>query len=167
MPRSTAATSNPSRQLVVYLPHMLPIWRLPQGYVDAIRRTAGRRFAVDLPSNEAGLVRQLPETEILFAWGLAERLVSQAPRLKWLHTPLTGVDRLLNPEIRATSVRVTCSRGVNSVAVAEHTFALILSVTRGIAESGRAQRYHRGRQNEWFGRKRPLSERRKARMPTG
>lgn len=156
MPRSAAAT--PQRHLAVYLPHMLPIWRLPQGYLDAIRRTAGRRFAIDLPTNEAGLVKHLPETEVLFAWGLAERLVSQAPKLRWLHTPLTGVDRLLNPEIRATRVRVTCSRGVNSVAVAEHTFGLILSLTRGIAESVRAQRDHRWRQNEMFGRKPPLSE---------
>jgi len=155
MPRKPAA---PARNLAVYLPHPLPIWRLPQGYLDRIRRAAGRRFEVHLPTNEAGLVKILPELEILFAWGLAERLVGQAPKLRWLHTPLTGVDRLLNPELRGIEVRVTCSRGVNSVAVAEHTLALMLAFTRGIADAVRAQRDHRWRQTEMYGRKPPLSE---------
>jgi len=155
MSRKPAA---PARQMAIYLPHPLPIWRLPQGYLDRIRRAAGRRFDIHLPVNEAGLVKILPEIEILFAWGLAERLVGQAPKLRWLHTPLTGVDRLLNPELRSIEVRVTCSRGVNSVSVAEHTLALMLAFTRGVADAVRAQRDHRWRQTEMYGRKPPLSE---------
>jgi len=155
MPRKPAA---PARHLAVYLPHPLPIWRLPQGYLDRIRRIAGRRFDVHLPANEAGLVKVLPDLEILYAWGLAARLVGQAPKLRWLHTPLTGVDRLLNPELRGIDIRVTCSRGVNSVSVAEHTFALMLAFTRGVADAVRAQRDHRWRQTELYGRKPPLSE---------
>src|SRR6266481_1442771 len=85
------------RRLAVYLPHPLPIWRLPQGYIERIRRSAGKRFDLDLPANEAGLVKVLPEVEVLYAWGLAQRLVSQATKLRWIHTPLTGVDRLLDP----------------------------------------------------------------------
>src|SRR5262245_30683708 len=154
MPRASAA----ARQLAVYLPHPLPIWRLPQGYLDRIRRAGGRRFDIHLPANEAGLASVLPDLEILFAWGLAERLVGQAPKLRWLHTPLTGVDRLLNAELRGTEVRVTCSRGVNSVSVAEHTFALMLSFTRGIADAVRSQKDRRWRQTELYGRKPPLSE---------
>jgi phosphoglycerate dehydrogenase-like enzyme len=154
MPRTPA----PARQMAIYLPHPLPIWRLPQGYLDRIRRAAGRRFDIHLPFNEAGLVTSLPEIEILFAWGLAERLVGQAPKLRWLHTPLTGVDRLLNPELRGIDVRVTCSRGVNSIAVAEHTIALMLAFTRGVADAVRAQKDHRWRQTEMYGRTPPLSE---------
>jgi phosphoglycerate dehydrogenase-like enzyme len=146
------------RRLAIYLPHPLPIWRLPQDYMEKIRRAAGRRFEIDLPVNEAGLVKVLPEIEVLYAWGLAQRLVTQAPKLRWIHTPLTGVDRLLNPDLRATAIRVTCSRGVNSVAVAEHTFGVILALTRGVAEAVQAQGLHRWRQTELYARKPPLTE---------
>jgi D-2-hydroxyacid dehydrogenase (NADP+) len=146
------------RRLAIYLPHPLPIWRLPQGYIEKIRRSAGKRFDLDLPANEAGLVKVLPEIEVLYAWGLAQRLVSQAAKLRWIHTPLTGVDRLLNPDLRATDIRVTCSRGVNSVAVAEHTFAMVMALTRGIAEAAQAQSHRHWRQAEMYGRKPPLVE---------
>jgi phosphoglycerate dehydrogenase-like enzyme len=146
------------RRLAIYLPHPLPIWRLPEGYVEKIRRAAGKRFELDLPVNEAGLVKALPEVEVLYAWGLAQRLVSQATKLRWIHTPLTGVDRLLNPDLRATEIRVTCSRGVNSVAVAEHTFAMVMALTRGIAEAVQAQAHRRWRQTELYARNPPLVE---------
>src|SRR5258705_734870 len=146
------------RRLAIYLPHPLPIWRLPQGYIERIRRSAGKRFDLDLPANEAGLVKVLSEIEVLYAWGLAQRLVSQAPKLRWIHTPLTGVDRLLNPDLRATEIRVTCSRGVNSVAVAEHTFAMVMALTRGVAEAVQCQAHRRWSQTELYGRKPPLVE---------
>jgi phosphoglycerate dehydrogenase-like enzyme len=146
------------RRLAVYLPHPLPIWRLPNGYMERIQRSVGRKFDIDLPANEAGLVKVLPEVEVLYAWGLAQRLVSQAAKLKWIHTPLTGVDRLLNPDLRATEIRVTCSRGVNSVAVAEHTFAMVMALTRGVAEAVQAQAHRRWRQTELYARNPPLSE---------
>src|SRR5206468_3413124 len=69
-----------------------------------------------------------------------------------------GVDRLLNPELRATEIRVTCSRGVNSVAVAEHTLAMVLALTRGVAEAVQAQEHRRWRQTEMYGRMPPLTE---------
>jgi phosphoglycerate dehydrogenase-like enzyme len=144
--------------MAVYLPHPLPIWRLPNGYMERIRRAVGKKFDIDLPANEAGLVKVLPEVEVLYAWGLAQRLVSQAVKLRWIHTPLTGVDRLLNPDLRATEIRVTCSRGVNSVAVAEHTFAMVMALTRGVAEALQAQAHRRWQQTELYARNPPLTE---------
>src|SRR5439155_23248476 len=109
-------------------------------------------------ATEAGQVKGLHEVEGRYAWALAQRLVSQATKLRWIHTPLTGVDRLLNPDLRATEIRVTCSRGVNSVAVAEHTFAMVMALTRGIAEAVQAQAHRRWPQTEMYGRTPPLIE---------
>jgi phosphoglycerate dehydrogenase-like enzyme len=147
-----------SRRLVIYLPHRLPIWRLPEGYLESIRRRARVAFDLDVPFTEDAFVQVLPEAEALFAWGLARRHVERAERLRWLHTPLAGVDRVLNPELLQSPVRVTSSRGVNSVAVAEHTLALILSLTRGVADAVRAQAERRWAQEALFGRQPPLAE---------
>lgn len=146
------------RRLVIYLPHRQPIWMLPEGTLETIRRRAMKTFAIDLPLNEDAFARVLPGSEVLFAWGIARRHVDKADALRWLHTPLAGVDRVLNPELVKSGIRVTSSRGVNSVAVAEHTLGLILSMTRGIAEAVRAQGESRWAQQDLYGRQPPLIE---------
>lgn len=146
------------RRLTIYLPHPLPIWRLPAESLERIRAAAPAAFDIELPQNEAALLRALPESEILFAWGLAQRLVPQAPKLRWLHTPLAGVDRVLNPELQHARIRVTSSRGVNAVSVAEHALALILSLTRGLAAAVRAQKDHRWIQSDLYARTPALME---------
>src|SRR5262245_62113252 len=149
--------SDARRRLVLYLPHPLPIWRLPGASLERIRRDA-RAFDIDLPQNETALGKLIPDAEVLFAWGLARGLVPRAEKLRWLPTPLAGVDRVLSPELLATSVRITSSRGVNSVSVAEHALALVLALTRGITASARAQKERRWVQTDLYGRRPPLSE---------
>src|SRR5438552_18533498 len=79
---------------------------------------------MDVPLTEEAFVRALAGAEVLFAWGLGPRHVERAQALRWLHTPLAGVDRVLNPELLASRIRVTSSRGVNAVAVAEQALGL-------------------------------------------
>lgn len=146
------------RRLVIYLPHRLPIWRLPEGYVDRIRRATRNAFDIDLPMTEEAFVRALPGAEVVYAWGLARRHVDKAEALRWLHTPLAGVDRVLNPELTKSPVRITSSRGVNSVAVAEHTLAMLLALTRGIADAARHQKDRLWAQDILYGRVPPLEE---------
>ncbi len=151
-------TGKKARHLVVYLPHRIPMWRLPGPSIDAIRRRARSAFTLHLPENERDFIRALPTAEVLFAWGLARRHVDKAGMLSWLHTPLAGVDRVLNPDLMETNVRVTSSRGVNAVAVAEHTLAMLLALTRGIADAVRAQASRRWTMNELDSRIPPLEE---------
>lgn len=146
------------RHLVVYLPHRIPMWRLPGTASASIRKKARSVFTVHEPMSEREFLKVLPEAEVLFAWGLARRHVEKAGSLRWLHTPLAGVDRVLNPELMGTDVRVTSSRGVNAVAVAEHTLAMLLALTRGIADAVRAQRDRRWTMNELDSRTPPIGE---------
>src|SRR2546422_11151300 len=146
------------RRLIIYLPHRQPIWRLPEGYLETIRRRAMKNFEIDIPMNEEAFARALPGSEVLFAWGIARRHVDKADALRWLHTPLAGVDRVLNPELVESPIRVTSSRGVNSVAVAEHTLGLILAMTRGIADAVRAQADCHWAQQDLYARKPLLAE---------
>jgi phosphoglycerate dehydrogenase-like enzyme len=54
---------------------------------------------------------------------LLERVFRAAPRLRWIHTRPAGVDNLLFPDLVASPIPVTNSRGVFSAALAE--FALL------------------------------------------
>ena len=155
MPSKTVKSRS---RMVIYLPHPLPIWRLPQSSIERVRKAAGRHYDVEVPRDERELEQVIPDAEILYAWGLTGRMVPSAKRLRWMHTPLSGVDRVLNPELLKTSIRVTSSRGVNSVAVAEHTFGMVLALTRGIAQAARAQADRRWIQGDLYGRTPALSE---------
>ncbi len=157
-PGGTTTVPTRQRRLIIYLPHRLPIWRLPEGYLEKIRRRARLAFDIEVPLTEEAFVRALSGAEVLFAWGLARRHVDKAEALRWLHTPLAGVDRVLNPELVKSAIRVTSSRGVNSVAVAEHFLALLLALTRGVADAVRAQAEKRWAQEALYGRTPPLVE---------
>src|SRR5436309_3037121 len=156
--RGVAVTARARRRLIVYLPHRQPIWMLPGASLERIRRRAKKHFDVEVPTSEEAFARVLPGAEVLFAWGLARRLADRADALRWLHTPLAGVDRVLSPELLKSAIRVTSSRGVNSVAVAEHTLGLVLTMTRGIADAVRAQAERRWAQQDLYGRQPPLEE---------
>jgi phosphoglycerate dehydrogenase-like enzyme len=136
----------------------MAVWRLKHGDVEKIRHRARPAFEVEVPATEKDFARLLPRTEVLFAWGLSRKHVEKAEALQWLHTPLAGVDRVLNPELLRTAIRVTSSRGVNSVAVAEHTMGLILALTRGIAASIQAQAKREWAQETLYARKSPIEE---------
>ena len=71
--------------------------------------------------------------------------LAHAKKLRWFHCSSAGVDPLLCPEFIASDVVMTCAKGAPiGPLLAEHAFALMLSLTRGIAACARLCR--------WYGR---------------
>mgnify|MGYP001165077108 CR=1 FL=1 len=62
-------------------------------------------------------------------------LISAAPNLKVIARAGTGVDNVDLQEASRQGILVVNAPGVNSISVAEHTFALILTVARSIARA--------------------------------
>lgn len=65
--------------------------------------------------------------------GMDDTFYKAAPKLKLLQLVSAGYDRLDIPAVRRAKVAVANNGGANSVAVAEHTIMLILSVLKRIA----------------------------------
>jgi phosphoglycerate dehydrogenase-like enzyme len=96
------------------------------------------------------LLESVPGLEIEFAWTADEiaskaadidvfygkptnELLTAAPKLKWVQTPSAGVDFILSmPEFIASDIILTNTKGAHAPSIAEHTFALLLSLTRAI-----------------------------------
>jgi len=57
--------------------------------------------------------------------------------LRWVQATSAGVDQFPLEELAAAGVVLTSARGVNAPAVAEHAFALLLALTRGVGVSVR------------------------------
>ncbi len=76
----------------------------------------------------------LPKIDIVasLGWEFPKEAFVKAENLKWIHSLSAGVDALFYPEFLESDVLLTNSRGVYDVPVAEHAFALLTSLTRGI-----------------------------------
>lgn len=71
----------------------------------------------------------------------------RAQRLRWFHTWAAGADPLLFPEMVASPVVLTCSRGNGAVPLAEHAMMLMLMLNRDARRWLRAQDERRW---DWF-----------------
>lgn len=113
---------------------------------------AARRIAPDLQivsaDGEEELLAASADAEIAVMMGMGwlrggfAAYLQRAPRLRWFHCSSAGVDPLLCPEFLASDVVMTCAKGTPvGPLLAEHAFALILSLTRGIAACARLNRW--------------------------
>lgn len=80
------------------------------------------------------LVDNLESAEIILG-GISREEFKRAKNLRWIQATGAGVDGLLFPELVESDVILTNASGVHPIPIAEHTFALILAITRGLIKS--------------------------------
>ncbi|MEW5932224.1 MAG: D-2-hydroxyacid dehydrogenase [Bacillota bacterium] len=88
------------------------------------------------------------EADVIYGTSLSGAAAARARRLKWVHAPAAGVDRLLSPELVASPVVVTCSRGLHAQSLSEHAFALMLALARRLPEFWEDRRHRRWQRRE-------------------
>ena len=69
-----------------------------------------------------------------------DRLLARAPRLSWVHSATSGVERALTPASRERGLIVTNARGVFSRPIAEYVLMMILAVSRRLPQLLELQR---------------------------
>jgi phosphoglycerate dehydrogenase-like enzyme len=69
-----------------------------------------------------------------------DRLLVRAPRLAWVHSATSGVERALTPAARERGLIVTNARGVFSRPIAEYVLMMILAVSRRLPQLLELQR---------------------------
>ena len=76
---------------------------------------------------------QLPDTEILVAWGFnnIQPIYGMAKNLRWIHALTAGVEFLLFPETQNSPVLISNSKGIHGIPMAEHVLGMMLSFTGG------------------------------------
>jgi D-2-hydroxyacid dehydrogenase (NADP+) len=85
----------------------------------------------------------LAEAEILNGFYPPKNLVARASKLKWIHSPLTGVDPFLTSEIVASPIMLTNSRGIHGTQVSELAVTLMLMLVKQSARSLERQKANR------------------------
>ena len=129
----------------IYSP--VAVWNIPADYVRRFRREfPGHTFLH--ASNETETRQLIPEADVLFASEIDRQQFALASRLKWIHSPAAGVGGMLFPEMVASPVAITNSRGVSADTMAEHTLAVTLALFRNLPLAITRQREHVWAQDE-------------------
>lgn len=125
-------------------------WQVPLAGVETLRR----RFphitwihATDASLRQHGLA----QCDVAFTWILSAAELAAAPRLRWVHTSAVAVETLALPELFTRGVIVSNSRGVQSVPIAEHVFAVVLALAKQLPFALERQHARTWSQNEFSG----------------
>jgi phosphoglycerate dehydrogenase-like enzyme len=101
--------------------------------IERIRAAAPGARIVTL-SREGLTDEPLEDLELLLRGWLSseaiDRLHARAPRLRYVHSASTGVERMLTPAARERGIVFTNARGVFSRPIAEYVLMMILAVSR-------------------------------------
>ena len=83
----------------------------------------------------------IADTDILLCFSppMADHVVRDAPRLKWIQALGTGVDNIVDLPSLGPEVVVTNVRGIHGAPVSEATIAYMLSLARDLPRSVHAQ----------------------------
>ena len=85
-----------------------------------------------LPHGES-LRAHIADVDIVFG-GIGEDAMQEARSLRWVHQPHAGVEGFMYPAFKASDAILTNCRGLYGTQIAEHAFALLLSITRRIPD---------------------------------
>jgi len=116
------------RPRVVVTPHFVvrpdQLARLARAHPRGDVRFASTReeYAALLPEVDAAVT----------GFGLSPEQLASAPRLRWLQNMGAGVERLLTPELRQSSLIITATKGPMGVLMAEHVVTLMLALARDL-----------------------------------
>jgi phosphoglycerate dehydrogenase-like enzyme len=118
----------------------LLIWYagLADELVKQIREVAAGRVEVVTASNEEEAIQMVTDAEILFG-SSSRKVVQRGERLRWIQAASAGMDGWIHPEMVERGIVMTNASGVFALQVAEHAFALMLALTRGIGSFVRNQ----------------------------
>lgn len=115
---------------ILYVPSMI-VPSLGEGDRARIREAAGPDArlveARDLEAQRA----EIADADVLFGRVPAE-VFGVARRLRYYHHTGAGVDAILTPELVESSVILASEKGQVGIHLAEHAFALLLGLTRGV-----------------------------------
>jgi phosphoglycerate dehydrogenase-like enzyme len=98
-------------------------------YRSSWEEVSARRTGAPLTEPEVlsdDLRAALAEAEVIFSFVVPRAVRALAPRLRWVHTPATGIDHLRGTRVLESDIIVTTVGGLFAPVIAEHVFAGIL-----------------------------------------
>ncbi|HMB88030.1 MAG TPA: NAD(P)-dependent oxidoreductase, partial [Methylomirabilota bacterium] len=124
---------------ILFAPNLI-VSGLSEADRAGILEAAGPGARIVEAKDKASQRRELPDTDVIFGRAHPE-LFSLATRLVYYHSIGAGVDSILTPELINSDVPLASEKGEVGIHLAEHAFALLLALTRGLHTAIRTPDY--------------------------
>jgi phosphoglycerate dehydrogenase-like enzyme len=115
--------------ILVLIHSSFRMWTIPLGHVERLRREFSSHAFLHARDDAEG-VRLAPEADVAFSAQINPEHLRAASKLRWIHSPAAGVAGMLCPEMVASPVLITNSRGLSADTIAEHVLAVVLALFR-------------------------------------
>ncbi|SHN83271.1 D-2-hydroxyacid dehydrogenase [Desulfitobacterium chlororespirans] len=79
------------------------------------------------------LMAKTTDADVLLTFPYVEGIADfckKTPSLKWIHGVVSGVDGFMKPEIQDRNIRITSTKGIHGMPIADHVLAYIFSFLR-------------------------------------
>jgi phosphoglycerate dehydrogenase-like enzyme len=113
-------------------------WCIPEANVAWLRAEFPEHSFVRADSDEETRAA-IAHADVAFSSRIEPHHLAAALRLQWIHSPAAGVGSMLFPEMVASPVVMTNSRGISAVTIAEHVIAVTLALFRDLRLAWRRQ----------------------------
>jgi len=123
-------------------------WCIPAAELDRLRAQFPEHTFARADS-DAETLAAVGAADAAFSSRITPAHLAAAPRLQWIHSPAAGVGAMLFPEMIASPVVMTNSRGNSSTTIAEHVIAVSLALLRDLPLAWRRQAERVWAQNEF------------------
>jgi len=123
-------------------------WCIPEAQVERLRGEFPEHAFVRADS-DAETIQRIPGADVAFGARLTPEHLAAARRLRWIHSPAAGVGNMLFPDMLASPVEITNSRGNSSGTIGEHVIAVTLALLRDLPLAWRRQAERTWAQNEF------------------
>ena len=114
------------------------MWNIPLGYLERLRRDFPHHQFLHA-TGDAEAVGLIQEADAAFMGTMSRAQFEAARRLRWIHSPAAGIGGMLFPEMAASPVVITNSRGMSADTIAEHVLAVTLAIFRRLPHAFRSQ----------------------------
>ncbi len=111
-------------------PKLVMMWENRPGMADRVRPRVPE-VDVALATTPDALLKEIADADAVFG-RLPKTPFLAAKRLRWVQSIGVGFETMLYPEMIESDVIITNTAGAFDAAMAEHAFALLLSLTRGM-----------------------------------
>jgi phosphoglycerate dehydrogenase-like enzyme len=113
-------------------------WCIPEAQVEWLRREFPRHTFSRANSDKETLER-IADVDVVFGATVRPDQLAAARKLRWIHSPAAGIGNMLFPEMVASPVLMTNSRGNSAATIAEHTVGVTLALLRDLPLAVRRQ----------------------------
>ncbi len=157
-------------KLVIDLKDRRPAWSMPSWVPEEISATLPGGWTIQVMDAEAdgtgdgvgdpgpALLEAIRDAEIYMGCGVPAALLREGRRLKWVHSGAAGVRSSLTPEMLASPVLFTNSKGIHGPPMGDTALAMILHFARGLDFAIANQRRGEWNTDPFFRADHPLVE---------